>query len=124
MGVSGGEAAGLAVSRPNYAPEAVWGDLALHCVDSRRQPGLALQSVPMSPNQVTGVPDPLLELRDALRQFAADRDWDQFHSPKNLAMALTVEAAELLELGRTTVHSMWLSTQVIRCIQITRIEKI
>jgi len=36
-------------------------------------------------------------LRDALRQFAAERDWDQFHSPKNLAMALSVEAAELLE---------------------------
>jgi NTP pyrophosphatase (non-canonical NTP hydrolase) len=44
----------------------------------------------------------LLELRDALRQFAADRDWDQFHSPKNLATALTVEAAELLE------HFQWL----------------
>jgi NTP pyrophosphatase (non-canonical NTP hydrolase) len=38
------------------------------------------------------------ELRDALRAFAAERDWDQFHSPKNLAMALTVEAAELLEV--------------------------
>jgi NTP pyrophosphatase (non-canonical NTP hydrolase) len=37
------------------------------------------------------------ELRDVLRQFAADRDWDQFHSPKNLASALSVEAAELLE---------------------------
>ena len=37
------------------------------------------------------------QLRDSLRQFAADRDWDQFHSPKNLAMALAVEAAELLE---------------------------
>ena len=36
-------------------------------------------------------------LRDALRQFAAERDWDQFHSPKNLAIALSVEAAELLE---------------------------
>jgi dCTP diphosphatase len=33
----------------------------------------------------------------SLRRFAADRDWDQFHSPKNLASALTVEAAELLE---------------------------
>jgi len=43
-------------------------------------------------------PRTLDELRAALRQFAADRDWDQFHSPKNLAMALTVEAAELLEL--------------------------
>ena len=41
--------------------------------------------------------DVLHELRDALRQFAADRDWDQFHSPKNLASALAVEAAELLE---------------------------
>ena len=37
------------------------------------------------------------QLRDALRQFAAERDWDQFHSPKNLASALAVEAAELLE---------------------------
>jgi NTP pyrophosphatase (non-canonical NTP hydrolase) len=36
-------------------------------------------------------------LRDALRAFAAERDWDQFHSPKNLAMALAVEAGELLE---------------------------
>ncbi len=39
----------------------------------------------------------LSQLRDALRQFAAERDWDQFHSPKNLASALAVEAAELLE---------------------------
>jgi dCTP diphosphatase len=37
------------------------------------------------------------QLRDQLRNFAAARDWDQFHSPKNLAMALTVEAGELLE---------------------------
>ena len=42
-------------------------------------------------------------LRDALRRFAADRDWEQFHSPKNLAMALSVEAAELLE------HFQWMS---------------
>ncbi len=38
------------------------------------------------------------QLRGQLRQFAAERDWDQFHSPKNLAMALSVEAAELLEI--------------------------
>jgi NTP pyrophosphatase (non-canonical NTP hydrolase) len=37
-------------------------------------------------------------LRDQLRDFAAARDWDQFHSPKNLAMALSVEAGELLEV--------------------------
>ena len=42
-------------------------------------------------------PHGLTQLRDALRQFAAERDWDQFHSPKNLASALSVEAAELLE---------------------------
>ena len=40
-------------------------------------------------------------LRDALRVFASERDWDQFHSPKNLAMALSVEVAELVE------HFQW-----------------
>jgi len=39
----------------------------------------------------------LSQLRDALRKFADERDWDQYHSPKNLASALAVEAAELLE---------------------------
>ena len=39
-----------------------------------------------------------LELvRNRLREFAAVRDWDQFHSPKNLSMALSVEASELVE---------------------------
>ena len=37
-------------------------------------------------------------LRDALREFAAARDWEQFHSPKNLAMALAAETGELLEV--------------------------
>jgi NTP pyrophosphatase (non-canonical NTP hydrolase) len=41
--------------------------------------------------------DEIGELRDAVRRFAQERDWDQFHSPKNLASALAVEAAELLE---------------------------
>ena len=41
--------------------------------------------------------DSLVRLRDALREFAAARDWDQFHTPRNLATALAVEAAELLE---------------------------
>jgi len=40
----------------------------------------------------------LEELKERLRVFVAERDWDQFHSPKNLAMALSVEAAELVEL--------------------------
>lgn len=39
----------------------------------------------------------LEHLRDRLRAFAATRDWEQYHTPKNLAMALAVEAAELME---------------------------
>lgn len=42
-------------------------------------------------------------LINSLREFSSQRDWDQFHSPKNLASALTVEAAELLE------HFQWLT---------------
>jgi|SRR5919108_2174137 NTP pyrophosphatase (non-canonical NTP hydrolase) len=57
----------------------------------------------MSSTPSGGNPDLLQNLRSALRQFAADRDWDQFHSPKNLAIALNVEAAELLE------HFQWMS---------------
>jgi dCTP diphosphatase len=37
-------------------------------------------------------------LKQQLRTFAAERDWEQFHSPKNLSMALAVEAAELMEI--------------------------
>ena len=40
----------------------------------------------------------LENLRDDLRKFSAARDWEQFHSPKNLAMALAAEAGELLEV--------------------------
>ncbi|HEX5337781.1 MAG TPA: nucleotide pyrophosphohydrolase [Gallionella sp.] len=45
----------------------------------------------------------LLMLRDKLRAFADARDWNQFHSPKNLSMALMVEVAELME------HFQWLT---------------
>lgn len=41
--------------------------------------------------------NPFNQLHDAINQFSIERDWDKFHSPKNLAMALTVEAAELQE---------------------------
>ena len=56
----------------------------------------------MNNTSSAGSSDLLQDLRNALRQFAAERDWDQFHSPKNLAIALNVEAAELLE------HFQWL----------------
>lgn len=38
------------------------------------------------------------EIQARLRDFATERDWEQFHTPKNLAMALTIEASELMEL--------------------------
>lgn len=44
-------------------------------------------------------------LRLRLRRFAKDRDWEQFHNPKNLAMALAVEVAELVEIFQ------WLSAE-------------
>ncbi len=43
-------------------------------------------------------------IRDTVRTFVDERDWDQFHTPKNLSSALSVEAAELLE------HFQWLQT--------------
>ena len=47
----------------------------------------------------------LEQIKVRLREFADERDWDQFHSPKNLTMALIVEAAELVE------HFQWLSEE-------------
>lgn len=47
--------------------------------------------------------DSLEQLRVRLARFAAERDWEQFHSPKNLSMALIAECAELVE------HFQWLS---------------
>jgi NTP pyrophosphatase (non-canonical NTP hydrolase) len=44
----------------------------------------------------------LHRIRDLVRTFVEERDWDQFHTPKNLSAALSVEAAELLE------HFQWL----------------
>ena len=49
--------------------------------------------------------DALTDLRDAMRRFAAERDWDRFHTPKNLAMALSGEAGELIE------HFQWLTAE-------------
>ena len=50
----------------------------------------------------------LQELREGLDRFVAERDWDQFHTPKNLAMALIAEAAELVE------HFQWLTPEQSR----------
>ena len=47
--------------------------------------------------------DSLNKLKQRLADFAKQRDWDQFHSPKNLSMALIAESAELVE------HFQWLT---------------
>ncbi len=45
------------------------------------------------------------DLRDAIKAFIEERDWKQFHSPKNLALALSVEVAEIVE------HFQWLTEE-------------
>ena len=52
--------------------------------------------------------DQLQDLKERIRRFAEERDWDQYHSPKNLAMALIVEAAEFVE------HFQWLTEEQSR----------
>jgi NTP pyrophosphatase (non-canonical NTP hydrolase) len=47
----------------------------------------------------------IAELRRLIADFVAERDWSQFHSPKNVSMALAIEAAELME------HFQWLTTE-------------
>lgn len=50
----------------------------------------------------------LAEIRARVAQFVNERDWNQFHAPKNLAMALAIEAAELME------HFQWISVEASR----------
>jgi NTP pyrophosphatase (non-canonical NTP hydrolase) len=50
------------------------------------------------------------QLRDVVRQFVDHRDWQQFHAPKNLSMALAIEAAELME------HFQWITPEASRAI--------
>jgi dCTP diphosphatase len=64
------------------------------------------------------MPDKLRALQQRLAAFAAARDWDQFHSPKNLAMALSVEAAELVE------EFQWLTEEQSRSLDAERRERV
>ncbi len=50
----------------------------------------------------------LATLKEAVRRFAAEREWEPFHSPKNLVMGLAVEAAELME------HFLWMENEASR----------
>ena len=54
---------------------------------------------------MTSTIDTLAQLRERVAAFAAERDWDQFHNPKNLAMALAGEVGEILE------HFQWLTPE-------------
>jgi len=60
----------------------------------------------------------LRALQQRLAEFAAERDWQQFHSPKNLAMALSVEAAELVE------EFQWLTEEQSRQLDAERGERV
>jgi len=57
------------------------------------------------------------ELISELREFAKERDWEQFHSPKNLAMALSVEVAEIVEIFQ------WLTQDQSRNLGVEKLEK-
>jgi dCTP diphosphatase len=62
--------------------------------------------------------DALSALTQRLAAFAAERDWEKFHSPKNLAMALSVEASELLE------EFQWLTEEQSRALEPERRERV
>ena len=53
----------------------------------------------MSDQQAT-----IAELKELIRQFVGERNWEQFHTPKNLSMSLAIEAAELME------HFQWIDS--------------
>jgi dCTP diphosphatase len=62
--------------------------------------------------------DSLKELRTRINRFVHERDWEQFHSPKNLAMAMIVEAAELVE------HFQWDTLEESRQLDEEKREKV
>lgn len=62
--------------------------------------------------------DSLENLRRQLAEFAAARDWDQFHSPKNLSMALIAESAELVE------YFQWLTEQQSQSLPAAKLEAV
>ena len=111
--------AGQPISRGDAPGLAAWAFLELHRHDRHRVDAMAARgrhlSADLDVQATTGAmilgssspvaPDSLQGLRAALREFAAARDWERFHLPKNIAMALIVEAAELVE------HFQWLTPE-------------
>jgi len=62
--------------------------------------------------------DNLQELSEKLAAFARERDWEQFHTPKNLSMALIAEAAELVE------HFQWLTPEQSAALSDEKLEEV
>jgi dCTP diphosphatase len=58
------------------------------------------------------------DLRDAIKAFTEKRDWEQFHSPKNLAMALSVEVSEVVE------HFQWLTQEESRNLPVDKLAEV
>jgi NTP pyrophosphatase (non-canonical NTP hydrolase) len=56
-------------------------------------------------NQIDESKTTLTEMSGWLEEFAAQRDWEKFHTPKNLAMSIAIEAAEIMELVQWTSSS-------------------
>jgi dCTP diphosphatase len=56
------------------------------------------------------------DLRDAVKAFTEKRDWGQFHSPKNLAMALSVEVSEVVE------HFQWVTQEESRNLHVDKLQ--
>jgi len=74
----------------------------IHAVDD------CLTTIPLPKPVESPMPDSLHELAEQLDRFASERDWQQFHSPKNLASALVVEAGEPLK------HFQWYPVEKAR----------
>jgi dCTP diphosphatase len=78
-----------------------------------RQGGRAQAAGSPGVQETNAVPDAITtvaELRAGMAGFVRDREWEQFHSPKNLAMALAAEAAELME------HFLWVDNEASRAV--------
>jgi len=60
----------------------------------------------------------LQELKDKMARFVRERDWEQFHTPKNLSMSIAIEAAELME------HFQWLTVEQSKNLNPTALQEI
>lgn len=64
------------------------------------------------------ITDTLKNIQHQLKAFSAARNWEQFHSPKNLSMALSVEVAELVE------HFQWMTEEDSRKLQGQKLDEV